>query len=80
MRVYQQKTPLLTEKVGWYLSDAIFSKTASDMRQEGYESLKMVWRNVLDHAYDLRNTDIKRSVKKKALTDLLKLLRSIGLS
>ncbi|XP_057850180.2 midasin isoform X2 [Cryptomeria japonica] len=80
MRVYQQKTPLSTEKVGRYLSEAIFSKIASDMRQEGYESLKMVWRSVLDRAYDLRNTEIKRSVKKKALTDLLKLLRSIGLS
>ncbi|KAH9296173.1 hypothetical protein KI387_039761, partial [Taxus chinensis] len=80
MEAYQQRNPFSMEKVGSYLSESILSKAASDMRQEGYNSLEMLSRSVLHRAHDLRNTEIKCSVKKKALTDLLKLLRSIGLS
>ena len=79
-RVYKKKIPNLIEKVESGISQSIFSKTALDMRQEGHKSLETLWRSVLHRAYDLRKNDAKRSVKKKAFTDLLKLLKSIGLS
>lgn len=78
--VYQQKIPILIEKVESCISQSIFSKASLDMRQEGHKSLEMLWRSVLCRAYDIRKNDAKRSVKKKAFTDLLKVLKSIGLS
>lgn len=77
---YQQKIPILIEKVESCVGKSIFSKAALDMRQEGQKSLETLWRSVLRRAYNLRKNDAKRSVKKKAFTDLLKALKSIGLS
>eukprot|EP01018_Ginkgo_biloba_P038909 Gb_21123 [translate_table: standard] len=78
--VYWQRIPHLIKTMESYLFQSIFSETACNLRQEGCKSLDMLWQSVVYRAHDLRKHEGKRSVKKKAFTDLLKVLKSIGLS
>jgi len=76
-----KRLPSLTAKMGSFIGAEVF--LPSDRRraqQEGVDALGMLGLAVITRSAELRQGEKRLAVKKKALADLLKVLRQIGLS
>jgi hypothetical protein len=78
--LYQQRLPSLASRFSQLLGSTVLSEQGAQLRTSGEEALERLSGTILRRAQGLRASEAKRSVKKKALVDLLKGLRALGLS
>ncbi|GBG67611.1 hypothetical protein CBR_g741 [Chara braunii] len=79
-KLYQNRLPSLAPKMAALIESAVLSTSAMAARREGASTLEELAEAVVVRANALRTMEKQRAVKKKALVDLLKMLRQIGLS
>ncbi|MCO5587040.1 hypothetical protein L7F22_040985 [Adiantum nelumboides] len=72
--------PSLLPRFWRLLSTSAFSEPVTEARQKGTYVLEDLARTVIVRSRELREGEKKRMVKKKALVDLLRTLRSLGFS
>eukprot|EP00850_Spirogloea_muscicola_P002909 SM000011S19087 [mRNA] locus=s11:783175:828718:+ [translate_table: standard] len=77
---YQQHLPSLVAKMAMLLNGSALSQAAEQRREEGYASLEEISEAIIERSQALKEKETKKNVKKKALVDLLRLLRQVGLS
>eukprot|EP00850_Spirogloea_muscicola_P001971 SM000007S20931 [mRNA] locus=s7:964636:998915:+ [translate_table: standard] len=77
---YLQHLPSLVAKMAMLLSGSVLSQAAEQRREEGYTSLEEISEAIIERSQALKEKETKKNVKKKALVDLLRLLRQVGLS
>eukprot|EP00897_Mesotaenium_endlicherianum_P007207 jgi/Mesen1/6514/ME000332S05520 len=79
-RLYRNRLPALTQRMAALLAASALAPTGVQARAEGALALQDIGATILERAHALRAGKRPRAQKKKALVDLLKLLRAIGLS
>ncbi|BBM98800.1 midasin [Marchantia polymorpha subsp. ruderalis] len=77
---YRNRLPALCSKIGSLLGASVFFESSNFTRQEGADSLEMLATSIIVRSTELREGEKKIAIKKKALIDLLKILRQIGMS
>eukprot|EP00850_Spirogloea_muscicola_P001040 SM000004S14910 [mRNA] locus=s4:133208:176671:- [translate_table: standard] len=77
---YLQHLPSLVAKMAMLLNGSALSQAAEQRREEGYTSLEEISEAIIERSQALKEKETKKNVKKKALVDLLRLLRQVGLS
>lgn len=75
-----QRLPSLTTKMGDFLGVGVFAPVNRKMQEDCLSTLDDISTAVIQRSAELRKGEKRLAVKKKALIDLLRALRDIGLS
>ncbi|KAL2649174.1 hypothetical protein R1flu_017302 [Riccia fluitans] len=78
--LYQNRLPVLSSKVADLLGESLFVNPINSSRGEGEDQLDMLATAVIARSTELRHGEKGLAQKKKALIDLLRVLRQVGLS
>lgn len=70
----------LTSKIYSFLATSVFSDKGQNCRREGIWAVDHLGQTIISRSTELRTGGMRRPVKKKALVDLLKALKQLGLS
>ncbi|KAL3690583.1 hypothetical protein R1sor_016892 [Riccia sorocarpa] len=78
--LYQKRLPVLSSKIADLLGASLFVNTINSCRDDGRDELDVLATAVIVRSAELRHGEKRIAQKKKALIDLLRVLRQVGLS